>query len=1223
MSKLSARLPVLLSMLVAAAACTGGSQYAYADCTGTAPNFECSGSSGAQTIKADNATVETLPGFSVSATDKTALAISGKGQVSFSDANASSLTSVLETALSVSSTGNDGSTPGGVDVTTNGSLSGGIGIDATNYGTGALSIDALGAIEGTSGNGITALNRNANGGALSIVSQETVVAKRTGISATNYGTGPLTIDAGAGVSGETGIQAVNRGSGTLTVDTHGPVSGTLYNGITATSYGTDLSITTEDAISGAITGIKASNFGLGSTRIETGGTVDGLSAHGIEAINENANSNSLTVITKGAVTASQTGISATNHGKGPLTVQTMSAVSGETGIDAASEGAGSLSIDTGGTVTGTSSNGITAETYGTDLSVTTKDTVTGARAGIAATNYGTGTLTIDTRGDVTGTSGSGIQASNTAGTDLSVSTAGGTTVSGQTGLIANNGGSGALNLDIAGNIEGTAAEGISAANSGTTSTISTQSGSSVRGATTGMRTVHDGSGALALDIAGTLEGLGGEGLYATSSGPEAIALNTTGNISGTTDGVYLGHGGGGAINVDIGSGSIVSSSGTGADDFAIETSGGRTNLVVKGTLNGGAGGAAKFDRSEINAFSDRMELHPTAAVTGKVLAGPGIDTLAFAGGGHGTFDLDDIDTGDRTKQFQEFEIFQIDSGTWSFDGTTPYTFTLNGGTLKGTGTFGELISNGGTISLGNSIGSMTINGDLTLSRGSVFEVEVDANGRNDTAIVNGAVNLTGATLRVLAKKGSYRTRTNYTIIQNDGSDAVNGKFAKLETNYAFLTPSVVYDGGDGNDVVLTLLRTVVPTTTGGSGGGGGASGPGGVTYLSFCSVAETKNQCNVAEGLDAFPADNALFYSALTQTEEGAREAFNALSGEIHATVAGTLVDDSRYAREAVMGRLMQANHRGGALGSSGPIVASYGNQAMMLGGLDLYDGKALLDAPAPLAFWTQGFGAWGDFGGNKNAASADRNLGGFISGMDADVGDSWRVGVATGASFSDVSVDQRYSTANVQSYYLGGYAGGMAGDFALRGGGLWAWSEVDTSRAVVFPGFYERQNASYDADTGQLFGEVAYPTQMGGFDLEPFAGLAYVSVESGSFKEKGGAEASLRGKDVSQDVGYTSLGLRAAKTVMWGNTAVTPHVEAAWLHAFNDVTPDASLAFATTGTGFDVSGVPLAEDSALLDAGLDFAVSDRLSAGFSYSGQFADNVSDNAVKGRLTWLFN
>ncbi len=35
---------------------------------------------------------------------------------------------------------------------------------------------------------------------------------------------------------------------------------------------------------------------------------------------------------------------------------------------------------------------------------------------------------------------------------------------------------------------------------------------------------------------------------------------------------------------------------------------------------------------------------------------------------------------------------------------------------------------------------------------------------------------------------------------------------------------------------------------------------------------------------------------------------------------------------------------------------------------------------------------AKGDFSGNKNAASADRNLGGFIFGMDASVGETWRL---------------------------------------------------------------------------------------------------------------------------------------------------------------------------------------------------------------------------------------
>ena len=45
-------------------------------------------------------------------------------------------------------------------------------------------------------------------------------------------------------------------------------------------------------------------------------------------------------------------------------------------------------------------------------------------------------------------------------------------------------------------------------------------------------------------------------------------------------------------------------------------------------------------------------------------------------------------------------------------------------------------------------------------------------------------------------------------------------------------------------------------------------------------------------------------------------------------------------------------------------------------------------------------------------------------------------------------------------------------------------------------------------------------------------------------------------------------------------------------------------------------------QDSALIDAGLDFALGENATAGLSYPGQFGDGVTDNAVKGRLTWLF-
>jgi len=575
-------------------------------------------------------------------------------------------------------------------------------------------------------------------------------------------------------------------------------------------------------------------------------------------------------------------------------------------------------------------------------------------------------------------------------------------------------------------------------------------------------------------------------------------------------------------------------------------------------------------------LTDGMSLDGTPFVRGLNKYAEGILTIA----GDASY------TGDTT----------ILGGTLAVHGSITSKVIVNAGaTLSGTGTIAALLNNGGVIAPGPAIGTLSVAGDAAFGPG-VYQVEVNPHGNGDQMIVGGAVNLSGAILRVLAQNGDYSPSVQYVVIDKTSGGPVAGTFEQVTANSIFLTPTVAYDGGTGNDVVLTL--NAVP----------------------FSSVATTPNQRAVATALDQ-GVFGALAQSIFFQTEEGAQQAFNALSGEIHATVAGTLADDSRYVREAMLGRMMQATYSDGAgeiasLAAAGPQVASLDGQAMTLG----YDGKSLI-APEPLAFWTRAFGAWGDFDTDGNAASADRSLGGFVSGMDAQVSGSWRVGLATGASFSTVNVDARYSSSDIETYHLGGYIGGMAGAFALRGGGAWAWNDIDTSRAVVFPGFYERQKASYDADTGQLFGEVAYPTRMGGMALEPFAGLAYVSIDTEKFRERGGVLASLRG-DTDQDVGYSTVGLRAARTVHWGTILVTPHISAAWQHAFDDVTPDAALAFASTGIGFSIAGVPLAEDSVLLDTGLDFAIGARTTAGVSYSGQFGDDVTDNAVKGRFTWLF-
>lgn len=186
------------------------------------------------------------------------------------------------------------------------------------------------------------------------------------------------------------------------------------------------------------------------------------------------------------------------------------------------------------------------------------------------------------------------------------------------------------------------------------------------------------------------------------------------------------------------------------------------------------------------------------------------------------------------------------------------------------------------------------------------------------------------------------------------------------------------------------------------------------------------------------------------------------------------------------------------------------------------------------------------------------------------------------------------------------------------------SFSSVATDRQIAVPGFFDAATARYGAWIGQAFGEVGYGMAVDKVAIEPFAGLAYVHLSTNSFTEAGGA-AALVGMRNSEDIGYSTLGARAATSFVLPNgMTATPRASAAWQHVYGTVAPSAALAFAAApGTiGFEVTGVPLARDAALLDAGLDVQVTRQATLGVSYLSQLADHLQDNAVKGNFRWRF-
>ncbi len=336
-------------------------------------------------------------------------------------------------------------------------------------------------------------------------------------------------------------------------------------------------------------------------------------------------------------------------------------------------------------------------------------------------------------------------------------------------------------------------------------------------------------------------------------------------------------------------------------------------------------------------------------------------------------------------------------------------------------------------------------------------------------------------------------------------------------------------------------------------------------------------------------------------TDAAAQHAFDQLSGEVHASARSSIIEDSRFLRNAVNDRLRAAFDGVGAV--SMPVMA-YGEGRP-------HNATAVADS---FAVWGQAFGSWGNWKSDGNAARLNRSIGGFFVGADAPVSDTWRLGAAGGYSRTSFNVRDRASSGSSDNYHLGVYGGTTWGDLAFRTGASYTWHDINTSRGVVFPGIDDSLNGQYDAATAQVFGELAYGFKAGSARFEPFANLAYVNLRTDDFTEQGGA-AALSSSTTSSDATFTTLGLRASTSFRFGETAVAAKGSVGWRHAFGDVAPDAMMRFASGSDVFPIAGVGIAHDTAVIEAGLDFDLSSSAVLGITYGGQLGSSVADHTFR--------
>ncbi|WP_243961388.1 autotransporter domain-containing protein [Methylobacterium sp. J-072] len=635
--------------------------------------------------------------------------------------------------------------------------------------------------------------------------------------------------------------------------------------------------------------------------------------------------------------------------------------------------------------------------------------------------------------------------------------------------------------------------------------------------------------------------------------------------------------------------------------------GGSTTAARTLAPNGGLYGQLSTDT--INQIVVNTQTNALAAFYGSPLSyWSRIDLYSAAGYFGNVTGTLRMDTTDRLG----IDVGIGQGGALYANGTIAGTVSVNaGGLLGGSGSVGGIAAlSGGTVSPGNSIGTLNVAGAVAFAPGSVYRVEANAAGQADRIAAGGGATLAGGTVQVLAASGAYSPRTTYAILSAAGG--VSGRFDGVTANLAFLSPGLRYLP---NAVDLTLTRNDVP----------------------LAASATGRNGIAAANALQAAGRGRA-YDAALAFTTSEAADGFRALSGDIHAGTVSAAYETAFFVREAVLDRLRWG---GGSGLDDRTLPAAYTadlpGRAPVVANVPV----RILD-PQVFGLWGQGFGAFGTAGGGGNAFDLDRQIAGFALGADIRLPSGFKLGVVGG--YTEANLDSasrqggnaRAESATLKSGFGGVYGGYEFGPVSVRLGALYADTDTRTRRSVLY-GLSDSPTGHGGGHTVQGFGEIGYrftlsapaalvskdgpALQVASTSIEPFVGAAYIGIRRDGFAEAGGA-AALVSYARDYDLGAVTAGVRAQTSLDLGlGLPVTAHGLLGYRRAFGDVVPTALLSFGT-GPAFLSAGVPIDRDALVASAGLDLAVAPNAALGVAYTGQVGARAQDQAVKGNLTLRF-
>jgi autotransporter-associated beta strand protein len=555
----------------------------------------------------------------------------------------------------------------------------------------------------------------------------------------------------------------------------------------------------------------------------------------------------------------------------------------------------------------------------------------------------------------------------------------------------------------------------------------------------------------------------------------------------------------------------------------------------------------------------------------------------------------------------------VNAGTLSVNGSiasSSLTTVNAGATLGGNGVVGNTTINGGTLAPGNSIGLLTVQGNLVLTAASSYMVEVSP-ANADRTNVTGTATLGGATVNASFAAGTYVNK-QYTIVNATGGviGAFNGlvntnlsggfkSSLSYDANNAYLNLDFAlaqYSGLNGNQQNVANALARFFNSTGNIPFVFGTLTPAGLTQVSG-EVATGSQQTT-------FDAMN-LFMGLLT-------DPFIAGRGDGVTASAGA----AQFAEENDAASAYAANGKARSKSERDAYAAVYRK------------------APAMADPFTQRWSVWAaGYGGSQttdgNTVLGSNNTRSSVGGV--AVGADYRFSPNTLAGFALAGGGTNFSVNGLGSgrsdlFQAGAFIRHTAGPAYLSAALAYGWQDITTDRTVTVAGTdLLRANFNANAYSGRVEGGYRFVTPWMAVGLTPYAAGQFTTFDLPAYAEQAIAGANtfaLSYASKSATDTRSELGIRSDKSFAMQNGIFTLRGRTAWAHDFN---PDRNIAatFQTLpGASFVVNGAAHAADSALVTGSAEMKWLNGFALAATFEGEFSNVTRSYAGKGvaRYAW---